>query len=160
MAPCCDGELHYSVLLNVFVCFFSCFLWKGFDPWSQTCRCLCVCFGQHLSSLWVAVCVFSRRWKARPPQPEHDGGCWIGELSGSGQSEAAGGQYSPRHQSPRAQYWMEYLAFQAQFFVFETCRTVYFFRTLKCCVLQESPHTKERLEKDKGESKGKIRRPK
>lgn len=95
MAPRCDAELHYSILFNVFVCFFLFFL-EGVLIRGVKLANACVYFGQHLSSLWVAVCVFSRRWKARPSQPEHDGGCWIGELSGSGQSEAAGGQYSPR----------------------------------------------------------------
>lgn len=53
--------------------------------------------------------------------------------------------------------WSIYHFKQSQFFVFQMCMTDY---TLKCCVLQESPHTKKRLEKDKGKSKGKIRRPK
>lgn len=103
MVPRSNEELHYSRLLNVF--------WKALNKWCHSCSCVCV----YLVSVWALfglLCVFFRSWKARPSQPEHDGGCWIWELSRSGQSEAAGGQYSPWWQWQRDHYFMKYLSFQ------------------------------------------------
>lgn len=43
-----------------------------------------------LSNLCLSLCA-RRRWKARPSQPEYDGGCRLWELSGPRQSQTAGG---------------------------------------------------------------------